>query len=200
MHCYRPSVCLSRLLTQVMSRAMTNVADRHFRHQLRLGALTGFSLLMGPFVPNSVLGGDMAQDPNGFYCITWGARLAELPDLIQAEAGEHIYAYELKRGSPKVGDAAVESLRFVTYDGQFARVMIHYQGSQRHNQILTHLQSLFGPIDKTPGSMVRGLSQQFTWRGLQTEVNRTYNGAQDRGSIFIESRTLAPRFNDSVPE
>src|SRR5438132_6835285 len=187
-------------LTTAMSRGMTNVADVHFRHQLLLGGLVGVGLLMCPFIPSSVLGGDMAKDPNGFYGITWGAPLADVLDLIQVESGEHIQAYELKHGLPKVGDAAVESLRFVTFDRQFARVTIHYQGSQTHNQIMTHLQSLFGPVDRTPGAMIRGLNQQFTWRGPQTEVNLTYDGAQERGTIFIESRTLAPRFNYVLSE
>jgi hypothetical protein len=183
-----------------MSRGMTNVADMHFRHQRLLGGLVGIGLLICPFIPSSGLGGAMANDPNGFYGITWGAQLADVPDLIQVETGKHVQAYELKHGLPKVGDAAIESLQFVAFDGQFARVTIHYQGSQTHNQILAHLQSLFGPIERTPGSMIRGLNQQFTWRGPQTEVNLTYDGAQKRGAIFIESRTLAPRFNDVLPE
>lgn len=188
------------MLTNAVSQGMTNVADMHFRHQFLLGGLVGLGLLMYPFIPSSVLGGVMVNDPNGFYGIIWEAQLADVPDLIQVEAGVHIQAYELKHGLPKVGDAAVESLQFVAFDGQFARVTIHYQGSQTHNQILAHLQSLFGPIERTPGSMIRGLNQQFTWRGPLTEVNLTYDGVQERGAIFIESRTLAPRFNDVLPE
>ena len=183
-----------------MTRVMTNLANIHFRHQLLLGGVIGLGLLMCSSVQNSVLGGDMAKDPNGFYGITWGAQLADALDLIQVETGEHVQAYELKHGPPKVGDAAVESLRFVTFDGQFARVTIHYRGSQTHNQILTHLQSLFGPIDRTPGSMIRGLNQQFTWRGPNTEVNLTYQESLERGFVSIDSRTLAPRFNDVLPE
>jgi hypothetical protein len=149
-------------LTQALSQGVMIVANIRFWHQRLLGGLVGLGLLLCPFIQSSVLGGDMAKDPNGFYGMTWGTQLADVPNLIQVETGGQVQAYELKDGPPKVGDATIESLRFVTFDGQFARVTIHYQGSQTHNQILTHLQSLFGPVDRTPGSMIRGLSQQFT--------------------------------------
>ena len=183
-----------------MTQRMANASDIYSRHQCFLSGLIGLGLLMCPFVPSSVQGGDIVEDPNGFYGILWGAPLGDVPNLIQVEAEAHIHAYELKHGPPKVGDAAVESMRFITFDRQFARVMIRYKGTQTHHQILDHLQSLFGPIDRIPGSMIRGLNEQFTWRGTQTEVSLTYDGGQERGAVFIESRTLAPRFNDSVPE
>lgn len=144
--------------------------------------------------------GPMTTDPNGFYGFQWGTSLADVQDLIKVESGEHIQKYELKHGPPIVGDAVVDSMRFVTFDGEFARVTIHYHGGQTHNKIMSYLESLFGPIDMTPGAMMRGLSQQSDWRGPQTEINLIYDGTQERGYIFIENRTLAPRFNDSIPE
>lgn len=164
--------------------------------------LVGFgSLFLWAFIVLSdIVAGPMTADPNGFNGFQWGTLLADIQDLIKVESGEHIQKYELKQGPPKVGDGVVDSLRFVTFDGQFARVTIHYHGGQTHNTIMVHLESLFGPIDRTPGAMMRGLSQQFTWRGPQTEINLTYDGTQERGYIFVESRTLAPRFNDSMPE
>lgn len=184
----------------VMSQIRTNIADIDFRHQCFLTGVIGLGLLMCPFMPTAALSGDIAEDPSGFYGIIWGAPLGDVPGLSQVESGEHIQAYEFKHGPPKVGEATVASMRFIAFDGQFARVMIRYEGTQTHYQILPHLESLFGPIDRIPGSMIRGLNQQFTWRGTQTEVNLTYDGGQERGAIFIESRTLAPRFTDSVPE
>ena len=168
---------------------------------IRCAIFTLCSLLLWAFLvlPDHPAG-PMTADPNGFYGFQWGALLADVQDLIKVESGEHIQKYELKQGPPKVGDAVVDSLRFVTFDGQFARVTIHYHGAQTHNTIMVHLESVFGPIDRTPGAMMRGLGQQFTWRGPQSEINLTYDGTQERGYIFIENRTLAPRFNDSLPE
>jgi hypothetical protein len=60
-----------------MSQVMTNVADLHFRYQLFLGGLVGLDLLMCPFVRGSVLAGDMAKDPNGFYDIARETRIAD---------------------------------------------------------------------------------------------------------------------------
>jgi len=136
----------------------------------------------------------------GFYGIPWGANLAERNEFKLVEETEHVESYELKDGAPLLGEAKLSMLRFVAADGQFARVAIRYSGEKNHADILTYLQSIFGPIERSPGSMMRGLNQQFTWRSEETEVNVTYQSFQDRGSVFIESRTLAPRFNDVLPE
>ena len=136
----------------------------------------------------------------GFYGIPWGANLAERNELKLVEETEHVESYELKDGSPLLGEAMLSMLRFVATEGQFARVAIRYSGEKNHAHILTYLQSIFGPVERSPGSMMRGLNQQFTWRSEETEVNLTYQSFQDRGSVFIESRTLAPRFNDVLPE
>lgn len=85
----------------------------------------------------------------------------------------------------------MDVLRFIT---------IRYHGQRSHDEILGYLQTKYGPIERLPGSMIRGPNQQSTWRGHETEVNLTYNDGQERGYIFIESRTLAPRFNDVLPE
>jgi hypothetical protein len=157
-------------------------------------------LLSTLFMLSPALAGDMEKDPNGFYGIPWGTTLAGQQNLTQVESGEHIQAYESLQRSAKLGDAEVDSLRLVAIDGQFARVTVHYHGEQTHRQMLAYLQSQFGPTDRIPGSMMRGLNQQFNWRGPNTEVNLTYEANHERGTVFIESRTLAPRFNDVLPE
>jgi hypothetical protein len=162
--------------------------------------IVGSALCGALSIPSHLTAGPMTTDPNGFYGFQWGLSLADVQELMKVESGGHIHAYELKRGAPKLGEATVDSLRFVTFDGQFARVTIHYRGNQTHKQILTHLQTLFGPIERIPGSMMRGLNQQFTWRGPNTEVNLTYQESMERGFVSIESRTLAPRFLDVLPE
>jgi hypothetical protein len=146
------------------------------------------------------LGGAEDAAIKGFYGIPWGANLAERNELKLVEETEHVESYELKDGSPLLGEAKLSMLRFVATDGQFARVAIRYSGEKNHAHILTYLQSIFGPIERSLGSMMRGLNQQFTWRSEETEVNLTYQSFQERGSVFIESRTLAPRFNDVLPE
>ena len=136
----------------------------------------------------------------GFHGIPWGANLAERDDLKLVEKTEHVQSYELKEESTVLGDAKLSMLRFVATDGQFARVAIRYSGETNHAHILRYLQSMFGPTERSPGSMMRGLNQQFTWRSEETEVNLTYQSFQERGNVFIESRTLAPRFNDVLPD
>jgi len=60
------------------------------------------------------------------------------------------------------------------------------------------MEQRYGPLQRIPGQMMRGLNQQYTWRGTESEINLTYHASTERGFIFLESRTLAPRFNDQI--
>ncbi len=142
----------------------------------------------------------MVNDPKGFYDIPWGLPLAGIPSLTLTHAGMLIQDYEWKNGPPKLGDTPVDSMRFSAVEGKFARVMIRYRGQKTHEQVLTYLQTRFGRIERIPGQMLRGLSQQYTWRGTDTEINLTYEANGERGFVFFESRTLAPRFNEGMSE
>lgn len=92
----------------------------------------------------------------------------------------------------------MSSIVFVSVDDQFARVVIRYQGSHTHRQVIDFLESRFGRLERIPGQMARELTQQYNWRGTDTEMNLTYQAGTERGYIFIDSRTLAPRFNDDI--
>ena len=138
-------------------------------------------------------------DGNGFHGIGWGTALADVEELILVESSNPVQTYVLKNRSPQLGNIALDSLRFVAIDGEFARVSIRYSGGENHNRILAYFESKLGQIDRIPGSMMRGLNQQYTWRNPNTMVNLSYRSYQDRGTVFIESRTLAPRFNDVLP-
>ncbi len=148
----------------------------------------------------SLWAGQLERDPGGFHGIGWGANLAEVAELVPVQSSPRILEYEIKEGPPQVEGTPVDRLRFVSIEGQFARVTIRYSGSETHRRIMEYLQNRFGPIDRTPGSMLRGMSQQFNWRGEETEANLTYDSYRQQGTVFIESRTLAPRFNDLLPE
>ncbi len=165
-----------------------------------LGILAALGWFTALLAPPSAASGIMLDDPKGFQGIAWGSSLTAATDLILTETGEHVNGYDLKESPPPLGDAKVESMRFYTYDGAFARVIIRYRGKNTHEQVMVYLQSRFGPIERTPGQMTRGLNQQYNWRGNDTEINLTYDGRGERGFVFVESRTLAPRFNDSLSE
>ena len=165
-----------------------------------LGILVGLAWFAALLVPPIASSGNLLDDPKGFQGIVWGSALTSSPDLALSETGEHVNGYDLKGSPPPLGDAKVESVRFYTYDGAFARVIIRYRGKTTHEQVMLYLQTRFGPIERTPGQMTRGLNQQYNWRGPDTEINLTYDGRGERGFVFVESRTLAPRFNDSLSE
>ncbi|MCG3777323.1 MAG: hypothetical protein JW388_0008 [Nitrospira sp.] len=155
-------------------------------------------LLLSGGHPLSAQAVGMINDPNGFQNLTWGATLTERPELEVTRAGPHVNEFQLRSATPSYAGTPVESVHFLTVDGQFARVTIRYQGDDRHTQILSYLEQQFGSLDRIPGQMLRGLNQQYTWRGRETEISLTYHANTARGFIFIDSRTLAPRFNDRV--
>ena len=171
---------------------------RQRHHANRHLVLLGFLLGMGyPLLAHAV---PMVNDPNGFQSLAWGTALTTRPDLEVALAGPHVNEYQLRDAPPVFDGIPVESLRFLSVDEQFARVTIRYQGNDRHKQILTHLEEQFGSLERVPGQMMRGLTQQYNWRGTNTEINLTYQANTERGFIFIDSRTLAPRFNDHITD
>jgi hypothetical protein len=141
----------------------------------------------------------MRNDPQGFHGIAWGSPLSET-EFAVSHRGDRISDYRLKNGPPSFGDTNVESVLFSTVDDQFARVTIRYRGAGTHKTLLAYLERTYGPIDRIPGQMTRGLNQQYNWRGPETEINLTYEGNLERGYIFIESRSLSPRFNDGITD
>jgi hypothetical protein len=171
---------------------------RQRNHARRHLALLGLLLCMShPFLAHAV---PMVNDPHGFQNLAWGAALTTRPDLEVVRPGAHVNEYQLRNSPPLFAGIPVESVRFLSVDEQFARVTIRYQGDDRHKQILTYLEQQFGSLERVPGQMMRGLNQQYTWRGTDTEINLTYHANTERGYIFIDSRTLAPRFNDRITD
>lgn len=142
----------------------------------------------------------MANDPKGFHDIPWGSSLSSRQDLEATQTGPHIIEYQRKADPPSFAGTEMSSIVFVSVDDQFARVVIRYQGSHTHRQVIDFLESRFGRLERIPGQMARELTQQYNWRGTDTEMNLTYQAGTERGYIFIDSRTLAPRFNDDITD
>lgn len=156
--------------------------------------LCGADLLVVP----SVSAVNMVNDPKGFQGIPWGTALANLPDVTLVESAARIKQFDLKQSPPRLGDIAVESLRLVSIDAKFARVVVRYQGLATHQSVLKYLQAQFGPLDLTPGQSARGVLQQFTWSGPESDVNLTYDVQRGRGFIFIENRTLVQKLEEGM--
>lgn len=140
------------------------------------------------------------QKIDGFNGLRWGTKLADVPHLTLVDSTRRMQTYEWEEGPPHVGDAQVSKMQLVAIDGEFARVAIRYSGESNHTKILAFLESRYGPIDRSLGRMMRGMNQQYSWRTEETQVNLTYHSFRERGDVFIESRTLAPRFLDVLPE
>lgn len=138
----------------------------------------------------------MQNDPNGFEGIPWGATFSETDTFVKVEDTGRSQTYELKTGAPTLGTAKVDSMRFVTFEGKFARVTVRYQGKATHDQILAYLQSLYGPLDRTPGQIAGGPVKVFSWTGFETDVNLRYETGTDRGIIFFESQELRRKRTD----
>ncbi len=139
----------------------------------------------------------MQNDPNGFEGIPWGATFSETDTFVKVEDTGRSQTYELKTTVPSLGTVRVDSMRFMTSEGKFARVTVRYQGKATHDQILAYLQSLYGPLDRTPGQIAGGAVKFFSWTGFETDVNLRYETSTDRGIIFFESQELRRKMTDS---
>ena len=185
--------CRTRFL-QAMSYASSKWSPaRSIGRALVLGAL-----LAAYAGPASAI--TMANDPHGFHQIPWGVPLTDIPELTVTRSNSHTTDYEFRERPPVYAGIPVESVQLSTVDAQFARVTVRYRGAQTHTQVLQFLERSYGVIERLPGQMMRGLNQQYTWRGPDTEVSLTYEANRDRGFVFIESRNLAPRFQDRISD
>jgi len=138
----------------------------------------------------------MQNDPNGFEGIPWGATFSEASAFTKVEDAGQSQTYELKTGAPSLGSVKVDSMRFVTADGQFTRVTVRYQGKATHDQIVVYLQSLYGSLDRTPGQIASGPVKFHKWTGFETDVTLRYETETDRGIIFFESQELRRKITE----
>jgi hypothetical protein len=164
----------------------------------RLFALLGFILFLAQPDPSAAV--PMTNDPKGFEHIPWGSPLQSRTDLKVTREDSHVKEFQFKDAAPSFAGIPVDSVRLSAVDEQFARVTVRYQGEKTHRQILQYLEQRFGAIERLPGQMMRGLNQQYNWRGSDSEINLTYQAGTERGFIFLDSRTLAPRFNDQITD
>jgi hypothetical protein len=172
------------------------------RH-LSPGLRVRFGPLIGALCP-MILSGTLAfavpmqNDPNGFEGIPWGAAFSETDTFTKVEDTGRAQTYELKTGAPSLGPAKVDSMRFLTVDGKFARVTVRYQGKAAHDQILAYLQSRYGSLDRTPGQFTGGPVKFFSWTGFDSDINLRYETGTDRGIIFFESQELRLKITEST--
>ncbi|MBM4134894.1 MAG: hypothetical protein FJ245_14135 [Nitrospira sp.] len=140
----------------------------------------------------------MTEDPKGFEGIPWGAGLSESSNFTVVYADDRVKEYRLQQEPLLLGTVPVQSMKFSTLDGKFARVTVRYQGDQRHETMLLYLQSRYGPLDLTPGQTMAGTNQQYNWRGTDTEVNLTYDGKRETGVIYFESAALGAKLAEVI--
>ncbi|HSN04548.1 MAG TPA: hypothetical protein VLS44_06160 [Nitrospira sp.] len=132
----------------------------------------------------------IVNDPNGFEGIPWGTELGESDRLGRVEDAGALQSFEQKSGTPALGTIPVDVLRYTTFEGKFGRVLIRYHGKETHEQILTYLQSKYGPLDRTPGQISVGPIRVYAWHGFDTEITLRFESRVEQGVIFFESRTL----------
>ena len=156
--------------------------------------LTVLAMLI--FSGAAIGGTPIVKDPNGFFGIQWGNPLANRTDLKEIDASNTLHVYTFKQDDPVFEGIPMESVKLYGLDDQYARVLFRYKGKDTHQSLLSYLEERFGKSGPTHGGMMRGLNQQYTWRGPDTEITITYHGFRERGVLTAESRVLAPGFLD----
>ena len=168
---------------------------QNFLHPRRcLSVLTLGVVLLSPIAP--ALAVPMENDPNGFEGIPWGAAFTESDQFVKVEDAGRIQTYELTSTPRTLGSVLVESMKFSTVEGKFARVMVRYTGKETHDRLLTFLQQQFGPIDQTPGQMAGGVVKFFNWQGPDSAIILRYDLRTSQGVIFFESEAFRVKLNE----
>ena len=151
-------------------------------------------VLLLPVVP--ALAVPMENDPNGFEGIPWGAAFTESDQFVKVEDAGRVQTFELTSTPRTLGPATVESMKFNTIDGKFARVMVRYTGKETHDRLLHYLQQQFGPIDQTPGQIAGGAVKFFNWQGPDSAIILRYDLRTSQGVIFFESEAFRVKLNE----
>jgi len=139
------------------------------------------------------------EDPNGFEDIPWGTLLSDMNRFIKVDDNGHTQTFERNDYPPMFGGTPVDTIRFTAFRNRFGRVTIRYSGKTVHEVILNHLQSTYGPLDRTPGQIAVGPVKVYAWHGFHTEVTLRFEAPLERGIIFLESRTLPERWSEEGP-
>ena len=165
----------------------------------KLLAVLARLVLVATWLPvSAALAVPMHNDSNGFEGVPWGAAFSESDTFVKVEDGGRVQTYELKGTPPKLGPAPVDSMRFSTIDGRFARVIVRYSGKETHDRVLDFLQQRFGPLDRTPGQVAGGVVKFFDWQGADSDIILRYDIRTSQGIIFFESQTFRSKFNEST--
>ena len=172
-----------------MLRGQTFLHHKHWLLTFAIGLV-----LLSPIGP--ALAVPMENDPNGFEGIPWGAAFTESDQFVKIEDAGRIQTYELTSTPRKLGPATVESMKFSTIEGKFARVMVKYTGKETHDRLLAFLQQQFGPIDQTPGQMAGGAVKFFNWQGPDSAIILRYDLRTSQGVIFFESEAFRVKLNE----
>jgi hypothetical protein len=152
------------------------------------------------FLWTPVLGGTpIEQDPKGFFGSLWGKSLENRSDLKKIDSIDTMHIYAVKIEPPLLEDITMESVKLYVIEKKYARALFRYQGEANHKSLLQYLETQFGKALKPQGAM-RGLSQQYTWRGPETQITLTYHGFRERGFLVAESRIYAPLFLDAFTD
>lgn len=141
----------------------------------------------------------IADDPNGFENIPWGATLSDRDGFVLIEESDHIRTYEPKAQPPRLGATPVDSIHFTTFQNRFGRVTVRYSSMITHEAILAYLQSIYGTLDRTPGQIAIGPVKVYAWHGFHTDITLRFESSHDRGIIFFEGRTLRERWPEESP-
>lgn len=152
--------------------------------------IIGISLLLWTPATGAII---IAKDPQGFFGSLWGSSLEDRPDLKQIDSMDSVQVYTVLMPPPQIEGIPLDSAKLYTLEDNYARALFHYHGEATHKSLLEYLEAQFGKIDTFYyGSMIRGLSQHYTWRGPETEITLTYHGFRERGFLAAESRVHAP--------
>lgn len=165
-------------------------------HQLRaaLLGLAAASLLAVAAVPAWAI--TIEHDTRDFEGIPWGATFEESDTFKKVDDTGRLKAYELTAATPTLGGIAVDSMRFYTALGHFARVAVRYHDKDTHDRIMKYLEGRYGELDRTPGQIAAGLVKFHNWYGDETTITLRYETRTDQGVIFFESQVWTPQLSE----
>jgi hypothetical protein len=154
------------------------------------------SFVVGIFgcAQKSTSGFEPNSEPDGFAGIKWGTPFSEVKsDMVEsrsisdpAEPNVKIKIHYTQKGDPlKMGEAQLDKVEYVFWQGKFAEARINATGPENFDRLKTFLFEKFGTVNKSQGA--------FFWDGSVTQIYLKYDGSAKPLLLTISSTTMTSR-------
>jgi hypothetical protein len=118
------------------------------------------------------------NEPKEFRGLPWGTPILGLSDMVLVLDGGALKAYVRKDDDLTLGDAKLDRIHYIFYEGQFYCVYVQFTGATNFNEVHSALVEWHGPGEESSST-----EKHYSWSGRATSLTLNYNGSTTKGEL-----------------